>query len=163
MPGRPSIFPLGDPKLLVVKFLESFEFELTEMQDLLTQVVLGASITEVACEWVRSKRSVWQRSNRQCLQGYGLADPVGEQVSTRAQTRTELGGSIYRFTVYEVPGDRKMMFHRWDAQQAWESHALLLEEDYDASAAAPAAAHQLPLPLETPAPAIYATPAGYAA
>ncbi|CAE7721159.1 ENDOV, partial [Symbiodinium sp. CCMP2456] len=45
----------------VVKFLESFEFELTEMQDLLTQVVLGASITEVACEWARSKRSVWQR------------------------------------------------------------------------------------------------------
>ena len=55
----------------VVKFLESFELDLSGMQHLLSETATG-SVETVACEWVRSQRSRWQQwvpIETQCVQG----------------------------------------------------------------------------------------------
>ena len=72
----------------VVKFLENFELELAEVQELLAEVTAGASMEDVACQWIRSRRTQWEGwvpIETQCLKGYGMQNSAGEHVLIREE------------------------------------------------------------------------------
>ncbi|CAE7464201.1 RPS6 [Symbiodinium natans] len=71
----------------VVEFLENFALDFSEMQELLIEVTT-TPMQDVACQWIRSRRTLWESwvpVETQCLTGYGLQNSAGEHVLIREE------------------------------------------------------------------------------
>ena len=70
------------------RFLEEFVMDLEDIQGLLLEVREGATPWAAACNWVRSKRSLWTEwipVDTQCLAGEGLQNSMDEYVTNRSE------------------------------------------------------------------------------
>ena len=69
------------------RFLEKFRMDLEDIQSLLLDVQEGATPQAAACNWVRSKRSLWTDwipVDTQCLPGEGLQSATGDYLTERS-------------------------------------------------------------------------------